>query len=106
MSETAVAWIAMPYHAPVVDASGAEIGTAESLMGDEKEDIFHGLAVKLKGGRLVEIPASQVSRITDQRVYTTIAAPDVAKLPPYQEERWFHLGWGGLFRKHPMWTKG
>ena len=39
----------MPYRAPVVDADGATIGTAESLMGDEAEDIFHGIAVKLTG---------------------------------------------------------
>lgn len=107
MDEKQVAWIAMPYRAPVMDASGAEIGTAESLMGDEKEDIFHGLAVKLKaGGKLVEIPADQISRITDQRVYTSLDASMIGGLQPYREERWYHLGWGGLFQKHPMWRKG
>jgi hypothetical protein len=105
--ETPVAWTAMPYRAPVVDAAGNEIGTAESLMGDEAEDIFHGLAVKLKhSGRLVEITAAQIGRVTNQRVNTTIPPEQIAQLPDYQQERWFHLGWGGLFRKHPMWTKG
>lgn len=106
-TEHQVAWTAMPYRAQVVDANGAEIGTAESLMGDEAEDIFHGIAVKLKnGGRLVEVTAAQIDRVTHQRVRTNIAPSDVAGLPEYREERWFHLGWGGVFRKHPLWKKG
>jgi len=97
----------MPYRAPVVDATGTLIGTAESLMADEAEDIFHGIAVKLtRGGRLVEIAAAQINRVTDQRVYTTIAPDQVADLPAYRDEQWFHLGWGGLFQRHPMWKKG
>jgi hypothetical protein len=38
-------------------------------------------------------------------VITDLSADDVTNLPPYQEERWFHLGWGGLFRKHPEWER-
>lgn len=38
--ETSLAWTAMPYRAVVVTAEGKEIGTAESLLGDEEEDIF------------------------------------------------------------------
>jgi hypothetical protein len=106
--ETTVAWTAMPYRAPVLDAGGQEIGTAESLLGDEAEDIFHGIAVKLHHGsrQLVEIDAAHVERITPSRVHTSIAADAVASLPPYREERWYHLGWGGLFRKHPEWRQG
>ena len=107
MSEDQVAWTATPYHAPVLDSAGQELGTTESLMGDESEDIFHGLAVKLRhGGRLVEVAAAQVTRITSARVYTDVAPESVQALPPYREERWFHLGWGGLFRKHPEWKEG
>ena len=106
MSEEQVAWTATPYRAPVLDAAGQEIGTTQSLMGDEAEDIFHGLAVKLRhGGRLVEVEATQVARITTERVYTTIAADQVESLPAYREERWYHIGWGGLFRKHPQWKE-
>ena len=106
MSEEQVAWPATPYRAPVLASGGEEIGTTESLMGDESEDIFHGLAVKLKhGGRMVEVTAAQVTRITSRHVYTNIAAGDLAGLPDYQPERWFHLGWGGVFRKHPRWER-
>ncbi len=106
MSEQQIAWTAMPYRAPVLDANGDEIGHAESLMGDEDEDIFHGIAVKLKEhGRLVQIPADQVRMITTAAVHTTVARDEVASLPDYEEHRWLHIGWGGLFRKHPQWEE-
>ena len=105
MSEQQVAWTATPYRAPVLGSDGDEIGTTESLMGDEADDIFHGLAVKLKHGRMVEIKAEHVSRITTERVYTNLADADLAGLPDYKAERWLHLGWGGLFRKHPKWVE-
>ncbi len=103
--ETAVAWKAMPYRAPVVAADGSEIGSAESLLGDEEEDIFHGVAVKSRAKGLIEIPASRIKKITAKHVITDLSIDDVAALPAYVEERWFHIGWGGLFRKHPEWDK-
>jgi hypothetical protein len=102
--ETAVAWRAMPYRAPVVAADGSEIGTAESLLGDEEEDIFHGIVVKA-GGRPLEIPAVRIKKITTKHVVTDLSDGDVQALPAYREEHWFHLGWGGLFRKHPEWDE-
>ena len=94
----------MPYRAPVTDRDGNRIGTAESLLGDEEEDIFHGIAVKrASDGKLVEVPATRVQRITAHEVRTELGSQEVAELAPYKEERWFHLGWGGLFRKHPEW---
>jgi len=102
-----IAWTATPYHVPVLDADGQKIGTAESLLGDESADIFHGLAVKLDhGGHLVEVAADQIQKITLQGVYTGVQPGQVESLPAYSEEKWFHLGWGGLFRKHPDWEKG
>lgn len=96
----------MPYRAPVVDSSGSSIGSAESLLGDEGEDIFHGIVVKRSGdGKLVEIMADQIQRITNLKVYTSVAPDQVLQLEAYREERWFHLGWGGLFRKHPDWQQ-
>jgi hypothetical protein len=101
-----IAWTATPYHAPVLDTEGQKIGTAESLLGDENTDIFHGLAVKLvNGGHLVEVAADQVKKITLQGIYTAVQPDQVNSLSPYSEERWFHLGWGGLFRKRPEWEQ-
>lgn len=102
--ENAVAWRAMPYRAAVVAADGSDIGSAESLLGDEKEDIFHGIAVSRRtDGKLLEIAASRIKKITSKHVVTDLSAGDVAALPAYREERWYHIGWGGLFRKHPEW---
>jgi hypothetical protein len=104
MSEDRVAWTATPYRCPVLDTAGGTIGRTESLLGDEAEDIFHGIAVKRHhDGKIVEIDASAVSFTTATHVQTTVTPEQVASLPPYREERWYHLGWGGLFRKHPEW---
>ena len=110
-AEEQVAWMATPYRAKVLDVDGQVIGTAESLLGDESEDIFHGLAVKPAAQRghsheLVEIEAAAIVRITNKNVYTSLSGAEVAALPAYHEEKWFHLGWGGLFRKHPEWKSG
>ena len=105
--EDQVSWRATPYRAPVLDANGAKFGSAESLLGDEEADIFHGLAVKLSdGGRVVELSAARIARITASAVRTDVKPSEIRSLPPYREEHWFHLGWGGLFRKHPKWDEG
>ena len=104
--EPAVAWMAMPYRAPVYGMDGEKIGTAESLLGDEEADIFHGIAVKLvSGGPTAEIPAVRIKKITQKGVVTDLDSDGVAHLQAYREEHWFHLGWGGLFRKHPKWDE-
>jgi hypothetical protein len=104
--ETVVAWRAMPYRAPVVAADGSEIGTAESLLGDEEEDIFHGIVVKRKtAGHPLEIPAARITKITTRHIVTDLSHDEIAALAPYKEEHWFHIGWGGLFRKHPEWDE-
>jgi hypothetical protein len=104
--EIQVAWRAMPYRAPVVAADGSEIGTAESLLGDESEDIFHGIVVRRRGsGKHLEIPAKSIKKITEKHVVTDLTEADITSLEPYREEHWFHIGWGGMFRKHPEWDK-
>jgi hypothetical protein len=102
--EPAVAWTAMPYRAKVVAADDSEIGTAESLLGDESEDIFHGIVVK-HSGKLIEIAAARIKKITSIGVITDLASDEVTEMPAYREEKWFHIGWGGLFRNHPKWDK-
>jgi hypothetical protein len=105
--EDQISWKATPYRAPVLDGGGQKFGTAESLLGDEEADIFHGLAVKLAaGGRLVEVSAARVTRITRSGVHTDVRRAEIPSLPAYREEHWYHLGWGGLFRRHPEWREG
>jgi hypothetical protein len=105
--EDQVSWRVTPYRAPVLDTRGQEIGRTASLLGDEEQDIFHGLAVRLAhGGRVVDLPAARISRITATFVQTDVRPDEVASLESYREERWYHLGWGGLFRKRPEWKEG
>lgn len=106
LMEDQVSWRATPYRAPVLDTLGQEIGRTESLLGDEDKDIFHGLAVKLThGSAVVDLPAARISRITATAVHTDVRPDEVASLAPYREERWYHLGWGGLFKKRPEWKE-
>ena len=81
--ETPVAWTAVPQHVPVIGADGSEIGTAEELLGDEEEDIFHAVVVKrTRDGQQVEVPAARVTRMTRQHVLTDLDEDDAATLPP------------------------
>jgi hypothetical protein len=105
VEEQQVAWLAMPYRAPVLDASEEQIGTAESLLGDEAEDIFHGIVVR-RGGHILEVEAARIKKITTRRVYTDLRPDELDALPAYREQKWFHLGWGGHFRKRPEWREG
>jgi len=83
--EREVAWLATPLKAPVVDEAGAEIGRTERLLGDEAEDIFHGIVVRLtRGGHRVEVPADRIPKITTRRVYTDLAARELESLPPHK----------------------
>jgi len=81
--EREVAWLAMPDKAPVVGESGEEIGRMEELLGDKKDDIFHGIVLKLaRGGHKVEVRADRIPKITTRRVYTDLAADELERLPP------------------------
>jgi hypothetical protein len=82
--ETPIAWTAMPRHAPVLAADGSEIGTAESVLGDVNEDIFHGLVVRRhQDGERVEVPAVRVKKMTEHHVLTDLATAEVGALMPY-----------------------
>ncbi len=84
--ETPVAWQAVPRHTPVFAADASEIGTTETLRGDEDEDIFHAVVVRRTGdGETVEIPAQRVKRMTTRRVVTDLTPDEAAALLPYLE---------------------
>lgn len=83
--ETPVAWTMVPRHAAVVAEDGSVIGTSESLLGDQDEDIFHGVVVRRSGdGELVEVAAARVTRMTANHIVTDLAASDTGALPAYR----------------------
>ena len=82
--EREIAWLAMPEKAPVLGRDGEEIGRAEGLLGDEGDDIFHGIVVKLARGGKVEVAADRIPKITTRRVYTDVAADELERLPEFK----------------------
>jgi hypothetical protein len=82
--ETPIAWTAMPHHAPVVAADGSELGTAESVLGDQNEDIFHGIVLRRHDGHLVEVAAARVKKMTAQHVVTDLDPSEAGTLTPYR----------------------
>lgn len=83
--ETPVTWQRTPRSAAVYGADGSEIGSVEAVLGDEEEDIFHGLAVKRLGHSVVELPAAHVKKICASGVVTDLYPGDVAGLQPYRQ---------------------
>jgi hypothetical protein len=78
-----VSWMAIQKNHPVVDKSGTEIGEAEKVLGDEGDDIFHGVHLNLKGwGGHVELPADRITRITPARIYTDLGPKEGESLKP------------------------
>src|SRR5438105_8327952 len=78
----------MPDKAPGMDEAGEEIGRAEGLLGDEGDDIFHVIVVKLaRTGQKVEVRADRIPKITSGRVYTDLAADELERLPEYRYRR-------------------
>ena len=82
--ETPVAWTVMPRHAAVVGTDGSELGTAESALGDEAEDIFHGIVLR-RDGRLFDVPAAHIKKITALHVITDLTESDTQTLQPYRQ---------------------
>ncbi len=84
--ETPIAWKAAPRHAVVVATDGTQIGTAESILGDQEEDIFHGIALKRADeGEIVEVPAARVKKMTTRHIVTDLGADEAKSLPPYRD---------------------
>ena len=68
---------------PVVSADGAELGTVDRVLDNEREHIFDGIVMRAESGdRFVDAP--EVARITERRVILSIDAAEAAELPAYR----------------------
>ena len=83
--ETAVAWKAVPREAVVVAGDGTELGAVDEILGDEDEDIFHGLVLRRGDGENVEVPAGRITKMTMQHVITDLTQDETRELPAYRE---------------------
>jgi hypothetical protein len=84
--ETQVAWSAAQPDMAVVAVDGTEIGRTRKILGDEEEDIFHGIAMRrADDGETVEVPAARVKKMTEQHVVTDLSTDEVESLRAYEE---------------------
>jgi PRC-barrel domain len=103
-SEQPVAWRAIVQDEPVRSSDGEAVGTVYDLLGSDEEDIFRGIVVHLgRLGQRVLVDADDVSLITRSHVDVSLTSTEIHALLPHSEDREFHLGVTGRFRKHPGW---
>ncbi len=107
MSESQpVSWRSIVYETPVISSDNAKVGQVREVLGDDAEDIFHGIRVSLPGGhRDVVVSAEVVASMATDEVRVDLTRSEVDGLPTYQEEATYHVGTVGRFRKHLGWTK-
>ncbi len=68
---------------PVHTSDGAQLGTVDRVLDNDREQIFDGIVVRTDGGeRFVDAP--EVARITERRVTLSIDAAQAVDLPPYE----------------------
>jgi hypothetical protein len=105
-TERTVSWMAIHQNARVIDRGGADIGHVEAVLGDEEDDIFHGLALNLKGwGGHVELLADRIQRITAERIYTDLEPDEGKSLEELEPDRWFEFEGRSRFLKRAKWEK-
>jgi hypothetical protein len=64
----------------VWSSDGEEIGTIESVLANDPEDIFDGIVIRTKGGRRF-VDAPEVARIAERRVTLSITSAEAEQLP-------------------------
>ena len=101
-----VSWMAIVHGTKVVDVDNNDIGRVDAVLGDDDDDIFHGIALNLKGpAGIVEVPAARVGRITEEAVHTDLAADEARSLPKFEEDHWFEFEGITRFFKKSRWRK-
>lgn len=79
-----VSWLVVEPGWDVHASDGSEVGTVESVVGDEGTGIFNGLAVT--GGLLRPtkyVPSERVSEIVEGRVTIAVGPDEFAELDDY-----------------------
>ena len=100
-----ISWRALVYGTPVVDASGAKIGSVREVLGSDVEDIFHGIRVAIPEHHDVLLDAGAISAMTSAAVTTSLSSAAVGALPPYDDEATYHLASVGWLRRHLGWKR-
>ena len=107
MSQNApISWRSIVYETPVFTGDGERVGKVREVLGDDAEDIFHGLRVALDAGhRDVMVPADAVTSLAPDSVRLDLTRSAIEALAPYEEQATYHLASVGWLRKHLGWKK-
>lgn len=98
--------MAIPRHTPILDRDGKEVGHVDAVLGDEEDDIFHGLALNLSGpAGNVELLAARVQRITTSSVYTDLESDEAKELPKLHPDHWYEFKGTTRLLKNVKWGK-
>ncbi len=103
---TPISWRMIVYGTPVLGSDGARIGVVREVLGSDSEDIFHGLRVRINGGkRDVMIAADDVTSIRAEGIALRVDRSVVATLPTFDEPATYHLSSVGWLRHHLGWKE-
>jgi hypothetical protein len=79
----AISYKALERGIPVVTSDGADVGTVDRVLENEREHIFDGIVVRSPRGDLF-VDAPEVARIAELRVTLSIDAEQAEELPAYE----------------------
>jgi len=65
---------------PVWSADDCEIGTVDTVLATDREDIFDGIVIRTSSGRRF-VDAPEVARIAERRVTLSISSAEAEQLP-------------------------
>lgn len=104
-TEEQVSWREVPAHAPVIAASGEQVGRVVEVAALDQEDIFHGVVFASSGhGRHLLAPAADVARITTTAVHLSVDRAGVDRYEEFHQLHVSRLGLRGIFGwKHFGW---
>ena len=101
-----ISWRSVVYGTPVVSSDNQPVGTVREILGDDADDIFHGVRVHLSAGRRdVMVPSDDVANMDTTSVRLDLAKANIDALPDYDETATYHLASVGWLRKHLGWQR-
>ena len=101
-----IAWRGVVYGTVVVGVDGKRVGIVREVLGSDGEDIFHGLRVRLDGGkRDVMIDADDIASMAADGIALSIDGARASGLADFDEPATYHLSSVGWLRHHIGWTK-
>ena len=107
MSDPApISWRTIIYGTAVVSSDGQRVGEVHEVLGDDAEDIFHGLRVSLDGAhRDVMVASGDVDELARDAISVALTKAELEAAPTYEEEATYHLASVGWLRKHLGWRR-